>query len=500
MRVRDAEGAALLSVELAERLGQLRREGDVTEGGPVLYRFPSRSRPGVTYTLAELNGQYDCDCPSPYNTPTETNCIHAKTVRKAKAMTNNLPTVRELTNLDTGLDIVPEGYQPLELRPPNRLPSKPEFEMMQSIAETVFAAPGMVPDNIKTPQAALAIMLAGHELGMPPMTALRRVFLVNGKTELESQALMGLVRAYDPTARFVFHRYDQEGADVEIFRGGRSMLRCSYTQADRDISKQGYKRRGQWKTSQNGKRYFEPQRENGQLVYDIDEESYWHKYPRDAYAYNAVKRCCRLGASDCINQIGGFTANAQPAYIIDQDTRAVGDEDEAPKPQLTEALIKGEAKPEQVFGDNGPEDTGPNYADAPPHEDPGPPPLTGAPLSDAPTDILAAIERKQGAEGKREATGAFTRMFGTSQLLKLKAADVPLCAAMLKVRLEGTAHDHDADVMMGPGGHYLCRLCGAIVEPPAAGSIDPDDVPFSPDEAPEEPAAGQPSLMHGEPA
>jgi hypothetical protein len=235
-------------------------------------------------------------------------------------------------------------------------------------------------------------MLAGFEVGIPPFSALRRIFPVNGKTEMETQLLMGLVKAADPTAQFVFHRYEADGADVELFRNGVSVLRCTYTEADRDRSKQGYKKMGQWKQGQNGRNYFEAVKDaNGKIKYEADEESPWFKYPRDMYAYNAVKRCCRLGAPDAINMIG-FRADAVDApYRVTLEERARGDEDAAPVAPLTKALREGQVRPEAVFGS---EDTPPPPDDDEPDEDEAPAPdehgereqdgAANAPLTTAP--------------------------------------------------------------------------------------------------------------------
>ena len=53
----------------------------------------------------------------------------------------------------------------------------------------------------------LAVMLAGWEVGAKPMTALRHMFVVNGRTEPDAQLMMGIVKARDPSARFQFQEF-----------------------------------------------------------------------------------------------------------------------------------------------------------------------------------------------------------------------------------------------------------------------------------------------------
>lgn len=434
-----------LSRDLADELGQLPHPGTVTH-----HTFESKTRPGVVYTVAVLDGAYDCDCPG--FRITSGNCTHVKELRRSQPM-SNLPAVREVA------DIVPEGYQPLDLRPPNRLPEEAEFQMMTKIAGTVLQAGGMVPASIKTPQAALAVMLAGHELGMPPMTSLRRIFIVNGKTELETQGLMGLVKAMDPSAHFIFHRYSNDGADVELIRGGRSVIRCSYTQEDRDRSKQGQRKViASWRNA-NGKNVpVFAKDESGNIVYEDDPESPWFRYPRDMYAYNAVKRCCRLGAPDCINQIGGFTENAQPAYIIDRDSRAIGDEDAAPRPELTEALVNGELDPADVFIG-----TEPDVEPPAPEREPEPEPKT-------PSDILNVIA-KQDANRARTARGVMPYLYGTGDLLKLTKDQRADYITKLLVWLHEPEHDHYADNAYAPDGRFICARCGLEIDVPDPGVL-----------------------------
>src|SRR5207244_565354 len=118
-----------------------------------------------------------------------------------------------------------------------------------------------------------AVLLAGWELGVKPMTAFRHIFVVNGRTEPDAQVMMGLVRAKDPSAQFIFHQYTAEYCDVELRRGGESVIRVMYTIDDAIRSGQ---------TAKGGP---------------------WKQYPRDMCAWAAVKRACRLGAPDLVNAI-----------------------------------------------------------------------------------------------------------------------------------------------------------------------------------------------------
>lgn len=54
----------------------------------------------------------------------------------------------------------------------------------------VLVKSGVLPVEIKTPEAAVAVILMGRELGIPPMQAFRGIYVVKGKPTLSAQ-LMG---------------------------------------------------------------------------------------------------------------------------------------------------------------------------------------------------------------------------------------------------------------------------------------------------------------------
>jgi hypothetical protein len=140
------------------------------------------------------------------------------------------------TNKGTAVAVV--APQSIQVMPARGLPTHPEIEIMRVIATTVSKAAGMVPDWIKTEEQALAVMIAGHEMGLAPMTALRHVYIVNGRTDFDAQILMGMIKAGDPTADFAFERYDAEGCVVVLHRAGKRPLRVSYTKVDAEASGQ----------------------------------------------------------------------------------------------------------------------------------------------------------------------------------------------------------------------------------------------------------------------
>lgn len=53
---------------------------------------------------------------------------------------------------------------------------------------------GFLPTSIKTPEQALAIMMKGRELGVPPMYALSNITVIQGKPTCNAELMLALVR------------------------------------------------------------------------------------------------------------------------------------------------------------------------------------------------------------------------------------------------------------------------------------------------------------------
>lgn len=56
----------------------------------------------------------------------------------------------------------------------------------------VLVKSGLLPAGIKTPEAAVVIILKGRELGLPPMQALSHVHVINGKPTLSAEVMMAM--------------------------------------------------------------------------------------------------------------------------------------------------------------------------------------------------------------------------------------------------------------------------------------------------------------------
>jgi hypothetical protein len=88
-----------------------------------------------------------------------------------------------------------------------------DYAGMLSVA-TQLVSSGFLPEHIKTPGQAVAIIMAGEELGMRPMLALRSLSMVKGKIVVAADAQLALFKSRG--GRAWFERLDEKGAILQL--------------------------------------------------------------------------------------------------------------------------------------------------------------------------------------------------------------------------------------------------------------------------------------------
>ena len=113
-------------------------------------------------------------------------------------MTDALPARAQHTN--GGVDLVAIARQ---------------AEAARALGETLIAS-GLLPDSIKKPEAAVAVMLKGQELQIPPMQALSHIVMVKGKPTMSAELMRALAQRAGHKIRIV--ESTRESATVEGVR------------------------------------------------------------------------------------------------------------------------------------------------------------------------------------------------------------------------------------------------------------------------------------------
>lgn len=178
-------------------------------------------------------------------------------------------------------------------------PSKSELSVILTLAATaVKAGEGFVPKGVTNAHQAAGIMLAGRELGVRPFTALRHIYPVNGKFELETRLMMGVCKSKDPSIKFIPTEYTRKRVAIILERGGARYPEIEYTLEDAKAS-------GQYPETINEKTRYLP----------------WVRYTRDMLYAAAGKRVCRLYCPDLINSIDAGLDNV--TMFIEGEATAV---------------------------------------------------------------------------------------------------------------------------------------------------------------------------------
>lgn len=227
------------------------------------FRFRSKSDKGLKWTAHVMAGRGVCNCRG------FREWDHCRHVKKGLEMANEVTALVPAT---------------IETAPTTTLPSSAEYQMMMLIAQNAGSGRGLVPASIKTPEQAFAVILAGWELGVPPITALRHISVIHGRTEPDAQLKMAMVAEAEPDAEFRFPVRTKDVVKVELWRHGNLACEVTYTMDD---AKQGG--------------CFKPNRSTA-----------WTDHPLDMLTWAAIHRVTRLGAPDIINAV---TARGRMASV-----------------------------------------------------------------------------------------------------------------------------------------------------------------------------------------
>lgn len=103
-------------------------------------------------------------------------------------------------------------------------------ELAATTARAIASGSVVLPPHAREPGAAAAIMLAGLELGLQPMEAIRSLHLVDGRVVLAADAQLALVLRRGVALEWT--RTDATAAECRIVRPGRAPHTVAYTIQD----------------------------------------------------------------------------------------------------------------------------------------------------------------------------------------------------------------------------------------------------------------------------
>jgi len=109
-------------------------------------------------------------------------------------------------------------------------------------ATLIRAGGGFIPAHFKTPGQIAAVILAGRELGVPPMVSLRVFFLVDGKLGMDAAFVLGRMIVAGIVCEWMHS--DDTRATLRVTRAGTAPYLSTFTRED--AQRAGLWGRGPW--------------------------------------------------------------------------------------------------------------------------------------------------------------------------------------------------------------------------------------------------------------
>lgn len=110
-----------------------------------------------------------------------------------------------------------------------------QWRAMREQAKALVSS-GFLPKAVNTPEKAIAVALAGRELGLPMMQALRSIHIIDGKPVMAADMMAALVHRRIPGARLRVVESTNEVCTVEAARPGEEATRYSFTLEDAKLA------------------------------------------------------------------------------------------------------------------------------------------------------------------------------------------------------------------------------------------------------------------------
>lgn len=200
---------------------------------------------------------------------------------------------------------------------------------------TAIHQAGMSPYGIDTPQKVMIAMLAGLELGLPPMQAVQSIAVINNRPCMWGDGLIGVVRR-NPVCLYV--KEWLEGEEDHRIAYCETKRRGEDAPVTRSFSVPDAKRAGLWQT----KEIVRKKRKDGSF-YETANDSPWFKYPQRMLQMRARAWCLRDVYPDVLK---GMHAREEVEDFTTAESEPV-----AALPPLEERLRIARAEPQSEVQD-----------------------------------------------------------------------------------------------------------------------------------------------------
>ncbi len=99
------------------------------------------------------------------------------------------------------------------------LPAAQGWALLKEQSEELIKS-GFLPSGIKTGAQAVAIILKGREIGIPPMQALSHIHVINGKPTMSAELMLSQIMRLHPRTRISYPVRSNEQCEMKVTREG----------------------------------------------------------------------------------------------------------------------------------------------------------------------------------------------------------------------------------------------------------------------------------------
>lgn len=215
-------------------------------------------------------------------------------------------------------DLATRNGQAPQLAAPDPTMTRETLDLMLAEAQQ-YVDSGLLPTSIKTPAAALLIMKAGRELGIPATYALRNIHVISNRPTCSAELMMTLVH----------QRYGPSRILVKESTSQRCVVLCRPLGWDVTVETV-------WTL------------EDAKQAKLLNKPGPWQEYPRAMLRSRAVSEACRthfpaaiagmytpeeLGAPVSVDGNGGLIVEGQVREVVNRETGEILEPDPAPQEQ-----------------------------------------------------------------------------------------------------------------------------------------------------------------------
>jgi hypothetical protein len=214
-----------------------------------------------------------------------------------------------------------------------------DFEQVWRIAQVLVAA-DMVPKDFKGSIEKVSIALMhGLEIGLPPMQAIQKIAIINGRPAVWGDAVIGLVQARGAD-EYIIEQFEGSLQDGTLKAICKTKRKGKPNEVVRTFSIKQAQRARLWDTREKVKRF-----RNNQPV-EVLNDSPWYRFPERMLQMRARGLCLRDVYADVLGGLYLAEELIEPGDdAIDVTPPEQQTVRKAPPPPVNGGVIEGKAEP-----------------------------------------------------------------------------------------------------------------------------------------------------------